>query len=574
MLKYFSVLFFFGQLSAQNITLVNKRTISYTPGMDIINVIPEKGILQFNKLDKNLFNTVFYDFNLKQEFSKTNTLEISRKLDFMNSFYDNEGLKIYFNRKKYTGFVPKTWVDEIIIDTKTKKTKLNHYKFKNFVEITGVNRINNKNVFTGFEMYKPWGVKRVLKFVPFFYGFPLFFPAGPHSRPFLAEFKDGNVNYIDRDKYKSKEYKNLGIHDILVKENEVYLGMTNGVIRGKSPIKIVKTNPQMKVLKTSQYNLDANTRISSFKFNNNISSDTISFSTTTGGKLIGGFIPGIKSKKTGKKDPTQNLTGTIINDKLAVGKNKNKFKDEGSNEIYKTMSNISYSSYKIRKVVDKKDLEVSISEKITPIYETQVVYVADSKGRMQRTTQQVLVGYTFTDLTVNIHNYTNNSYKVLKVDNQFKSETTKGKNKDNTPLKFYHYVGVGEQYSLKHASINFKNDTFFLSYLQGLNNTLTTCFIENNMITEFSSLKLDETIEEVKKKEEKESKTTKKSSKSKTNNNKASISNVVKIYSKVSLQPISDTDFLIIKLVPTPKTKIKGAKKEDRFKELSVYSFN
>ncbi len=572
MKKYIWVLFVYGTLSAQNIKLVSKKTVAYTPGMDIINVIPKKGILQFNKLDKNLFNTVFYDFNLNQEFSKTNTLEISRKLDFMNSFYDEEGLKIYFNRKKYTGFVPKTWVDEIIIDVKSKKTKLNHYKFKNYVEITGVNKINNKNIFSGFEMYKPWGVKRFLKFVPFFYAFPLFFPAGPHTRPFLAEFKDGSVNYIDRDKYKSKEYKNFGIHDVLVKENEVYLGMTNGVIRGKSPIKIVKTNPQMKVLKTSQYNLDKNTRISSFNFNNS-PSDTITFSTTTGGKLVGGFIPGIKAKKKGKKDPTQNLTGTIINNKLTVGKNKNKFKDEGANEIYKTYSIVTYATSKIRKIVDKKDVEVSISEKVTPIYETQVVYVADSKGRMQRTTQQVLVGYTFTDLTLNIQNYTDNSYRIVRVDNQFKAET-KGKSRDNTPLKFYHYVGVGEQYSLKHAAINFKNDTFYLSYLNGLNNTLTTSFLENFILNEISTVKLDEEKEEEKKKEEKETKPSKKSSKSKTENNTASMSNVVKVYSKVSLQPISDTDFLIIKLVPPPKTKIKGAKKEDRFKELSIYSFN
>jgi hypothetical protein len=160
---FFVVLFVNVAVFAQPIELVKRTEIKFTPGLDLIIVLPEQGILQFNKVDKNLYNSVFYDFELNKKSEKKSEVNLTKRMSYLNTVLRDDGIHLYFSKQSYIGFFPKTKIDEILIDNKNK-VELYQYKMKNYVKIMNINKIDGQNVFSGFEMYKPWGLKRVSKF--------------------------------------------------------------------------------------------------------------------------------------------------------------------------------------------------------------------------------------------------------------------------------------------------------------------------------------------------------------------------------------------------------------------------
>ena len=546
-------------LFAQPIELVRKSEIKFTPGLDLIIVLPGQGILQFNKLDKNLYNSVIYDFELNKKSEKKSEVNLTKRMSYLNTVLRDDGIHMYFSKQSYIGFFPKTKVDEILIDNKNK-LELYHYKMKNFVKIMNINKIEGQNVFSGFEMYKPWGLKRVSKFAFGWLLYPIIIPARPNTRPFLATLEEGKLEYINRKEFKSSKYRNMGIHDVKIDKDDIYLGVTSGVIRSKTPIKIVRTNTSFSDMEHFSYRTEKLTRINTFQFNNS-KPDSVGFDATTGLRLFYDFTGAAVTKFPEKKKLKykENFAGNYFNDKVSLKTNKNQLGDKSSNEVYSSTSNVNFSNSKIRKTINNQDIEVVVSEKVTPIYEIEVYYSVDSKGRTTRQTRTVLVGYTYTNLQVNLINHTKNISKTYSVDPVFELTNKKEiKEKSGVPLKFYHYLAPSEGFNtIKHSVITYASDgQFYLSYLHGLHNTLTVISVDFDGFGEEFVSEIDESFNDTKTKKRIDA---------------TFGGGPVKIFSKVNLQTISEKEYLLIKVL---SKKIGSGKKKTGtgyFKELSIY---
>ena len=556
---FFVILSTFCSVFAQPIELVKKTEIKFTPGLDLIIVLPGQGILQFNKVDKNLYNSVIYDFELNKKSEKKSEVNLTKRMSYLNTVLRDDGIHLYFSKQSYMGFFPKSRVDEILIDNKNK-VELFQYKMKNYVKIMNINKIDGQNVFSGFEMYKPWGLKRVSKFAFSWLLYPIIIPARPNTRPFLATLDEGKLEYINRKEFKSSKYRNMGIHDVKIHNDDVYLGVTSGVIRSKTPIKIVRTNTSFSDMEHFSYRTDKLTRINTFQFNNS-KSDSVGFDASNGLRMFYDFTGGAMTKFPEKKKLKykENFAGNYFNDKVSLKTVKNQLGDKSSNEVYSSYSNVNFSNSKIRKTINNQDIEVVVSEKVTPIYEIEVYYSVDSKGRTTRQTRTVLVGYTYTNLQVNLINHTKGITKTYSVDPVFELTNKKEiKEKSGVPLKFYHYLAPSEGFNtIKHSVITYASDgQFYLSYLHGLHNTLTVISVDFDGFGEEFVSEIDESFNDTKTKKRIDA---------------TFGGGPVKIYSRLNLQTISEKEYLLIKIL---NKQIGSGKKKTgtgHYKELSVY---
>jgi len=549
---------------AQSLKLVESKIIPYKSGFELIKVIPDKGILHFNSADKKSYNTTFYDFNLEQKYNKVSEFKLEKRIGYLTTTADEYGIHLYFLKSRYIGLHPKTKMNEIFIDNKTHKSVLYTYKIDNDIIVTGVNHINGKNIITGFEQFKPWGIKRILKLtVGLMFFYPVIIPAVPHTRPFLAQFERGEVKFINRELYMDKKYKNYGIHDILIRNDEIYLGFTNGLIRGKQPIIVEHMDKKFAIQKSTVYDYKKYARIGSFIFDKDNNDDTMRFFTTITPKLMNGFIAYDQRKK---KDKTMSYDGSLFSNKIKLKKCKDKTKSDLSNDIYENLYGIKYATTRLKKTVNGEKIEVIVSEKITAVYDQIVTTQYNATTKTTETvTRNVLAGYYFSDLTVKYNNLSNNTSKVFALPDHDKTEkkVLKTGKKDrktyyykivDANTSFYHFVhGWQEDYIAFHSVVQFKDDQFYVTYAGGINDRIVTLSVDEDGIKEISSYSYAEENTEI--------------------TEKTPLSRRISDY---HLQRISDESLLVVRQLLYAKKRPKGenTKKGATFKQLNVFNID
>ena len=521
----------FYSVFSQPIKLVSKTNLEDLQSVNSTIILPNKGILSFANIQNRVFLYTFYDFDLNKKSSSFIKGKFTKGASFLKAISSDDGIHVYYVKQDYSGLSIKTKVDEILINP-MNEVKLFKYNLDNNVKILDINRIDGNNVFSGFEMYRPWNIRRVAKFTFGFLIYPLAVPTRPDVRPFLATLKEGNLTYINRTEFESSKYKGLGIHDVKIDKEVVYLGLTSGVVRSKSPIAIVKTNTSFSEMKHTIYSSKKLERINTFQFCS-LKNDTIGFDATTGKRLFYDFMGGnpvnyLDFKKTMARNF---LLGDCKRDSISVEKDKGKFIENHTNEVFQ--SKVYSQNSSLRKWVNNEDIEVVISENMTPIYSSSTSFSRGMDGQTTVQSVSTLLGYSFTNLQVNIRNHTKGISKVFSVDtvydmNDYEDIREVSKN----PLKFYNFVyGAGEVNTEKHSTITFGNDSqFYVSYLNGLSRSLTIVSVSFEGLGEEQIVSLGEPLID-----------------SKTDKEVVAYFESKVVESSIfSIRPISDKEFLLI----------------------------